>query len=72
MIRDPFGQTATHGHGINVGIAIVISAEGDDRAVWRKARESFLAARRTEPLRGAPFLRRDPDVAGIDKRDLRC
>lgn len=67
MISDPPGQSARHRHGINIRVAIIISAEGDDGAVRRKARKSFFAARRAEALRVAAFLGRDPDVTRIDE-----
>ena len=67
MVGDPPGQPAARRHGINIRVAVVISAEGDHGAVRRKAWKGFLAARRAEALRVAAFPGRDPDVARIDE-----
>ncbi len=62
---------AVGGHDVDVLVAVVVAGEGDQRAVRREARERLLALRGREP-RGDPApLRGDPDVAGVDERDLR-
>ena len=61
---------ARDGHHVDVLVALVVSRERNLAAIRRKARPAFLAARRTQPQRRAPVLRREPDVARIGKRDV--
>src|SRR5207248_11683146 len=45
MISQAFGEAAGGGHNVDIGVAVVIAAETDLGAIWREAREGFLAAR---------------------------
>src|SRR5262249_24288854 len=63
--------SAADGHDVKIDVTIVVGAEGDLRAIRRKPRRLLRPARRTQPQRGPAILRRDPDIAAIDKGDLR-
>src|ERR1051326_5217897 len=70
VMRDPPRQAAQGRNHVNVGIAVVIAAESDQRAVRRKPGEQLLPARRTQPRGDASGLGRDPDITGVNKCDL--
>ena len=71
MMRQAHGSPPLLGDDVDVDVAVVGGAVGDLRPVGRKARERLLAWRRGQAKRRSPFLADQPDVAGIDERDLR-
>ncbi len=68
---EPQRLAAQRRHGVDVGVAVVVGAEGDRRAVRREAWERLLAAGGAEALGCSAGLRHHPDVAGVDEGDVR-
>ena len=71
MMGDAAWQTSGRRHHINVNVAVVVAAEGEQGAVWRKTRKRFLAARRAQTGGDAARFGRHPNVARVHERDLR-
>ena len=70
VVRQPRRVAAARGDDVDVGVAVVVGAEGDVLAVGREPGEQLLAARGREPLRRAAGFRGDPHVARVDERDV--
>ena len=64
------GHAAGGRDRVEVGVAVVVAAEGDRLPVRREAGEGFLALGRAEAVGGAARLGDDPHVVAVDERDL--
>ncbi len=53
MVRDAQRLAAGHRHGVDVDVALVVSAEAEHRSIGRKAREFLLSRIAAPPLFGA-------------------
>ena len=71
MVRDAERRAAQGRDDVDVGVAVVVAAEGDLRAVGREPRKGFLPGRRAQLAGRAALLGDHPDVAGVDEGDLR-
>ena len=71
VVCDAHRVAALGRNHVDVDVAVVVRAERDPGAVRREARELLLATWRTQAYCHAALLGHHPDVARIDKRDLR-
>jgi len=69
-MRQPPRNSAAGRDDVDVGVAVVVAAEGDQRAVGRELGEHLAALGRAEPPGRAPGLRHRPQIAGVDEDDL--
>ncbi len=68
---EPFRLSSLSRHHVNVCVSSILSAEGYRPAVIRKMRMALSSDVAGQPVSCAPASRRDPDVVGVHKRDLR-
>ncbi len=70
VIGDSVRSSTHRGNHIDIGVAVVVGTERDPGAVGRELRKLFLTCRGAETVGGAAVLAHQPDVTGIDKRDV--
>ena len=70
MPRQAHRLAAAHGHRVDIGVARIVGAERDHRAVGRNFRIARLALEAREAPGIAAFAIDDPDVVRIRERDV--
>ena len=70
MVRETHRLAARARNDEDVHVAVVGRAVGDLRAVGREPGEGLFAGRRGQANRRPTLLRHEPDIAGVDERDL--
>ena len=66
------GRAAVGGHGVDLGVAVVLAGEGELRAVGREAREGVVARAAGQAARGAAVLVDGVELPGVVEDDLRA
>ena len=70
VVRQPGGRAAVHRQGVHVGVAVVLGAEREERAVRREDRVRLDAEVGGQPLGVLAVEVGGPQVFAVDERDL--